>query len=98
MFVALLIAGVLATDAAAPAVAPEPVGAAHAKPATPGLTYAPPKAADQKDDQLVCTTQAVLGSRMPVRRCRTVGDIKDRSLNDRQMVEHAQSNLQWRSN
>lgn len=95
MFIALLMAGVLTTGAAA-AAAPAP--ATQAKPAAPGLTYAPAKAADQKDDQLVCTTQAVLGSRMPVRRCRTVGDIKDRSLNDRQMVEHAQSNLQWRSN
>lgn len=69
----------------------EPVGPAAAKPAaTEPMTYAPPKAADAKDNQLVCRTEGVLGSRMPVRRCRTVADMKDRQLQDRAAIEHAQ--------
>ena len=56
------------------------------------------KAADQKDSQMVCKSEAVLGSRLPVRRCRTVGDIKDRMLQDQQQVQRAQANLQERSN
>jgi hypothetical protein len=67
-------------------------------PTTPAITYAPPKVVDQKDNQLVCRTEPVLGTRLPVRRCRSVGDMKDRTLNDRQMVEHVQENLQLRSN
>mgnify|MGYP001553863565 CR=1 FL=1 len=92
-----------AAAAAAPADAPPPAATTVA-PATaqapphPTLTYAPPKAADQKDDQMVCETKAVLGSRLPVRRCHTVADIKARQMNDREMVEHAQANLQIRSN
>ncbi|HEY2749753.1 hypothetical protein [Phenylobacterium sp.] len=65
---------------------------------TAGPAYAPAKASEQKDTQLVCKSEPVLGSRLPVRRCRTVGDIKDRSLQDRQEVEHAQQNLQIRGN
>ncbi|WP_372783012.1 hypothetical protein [Phenylobacterium sp.] len=102
---ALVIAASLAAGAAAaaPSEAPPPPAttvspATATAPPASTLTYAPPKAADQKDDQLVCQSQAVLGSRLPVRRCRTVADIKDRQRNDREMVEHAQSNLQIRSN
>jgi hypothetical protein len=60
------------------------------KPAQPPMTYAPPKAAEAKDNQLVCKTEAVLGSRMPVRRCHTVAEIKDRQQQDRAAIEHAQ--------
>src|SRR5689334_14067686 len=92
MFVSLLIAAAAATTApaAAPSVAPAEV-TAPVSGAPSG--YAPPKAADQKDFQLVCRSEAVLGSRLPVRRCRTVADIKDRGLQDRQQIEHAQQNL-----
>jgi hypothetical protein len=57
------------------------------------MTYAPPKAADQKDDQLVCKSEAVLGSR----RCRTVGEIKDRALQDQQAIDRAQANIHIKS-
>jgi hypothetical protein len=96
MFLAMLAAAALATEVtAAPAPAP---GAPAAAPVAGAMTYAPPKAADQKDDQLVCKTTAVLGSRLPVRRCATVGDVKDRAQQDRETIRHAQENLQWRSN
>ena len=94
MFVPLLLAGALMAQVAPAA----PEAAVPARPASPSTTYAPPKAADQKDDQMVCSNQAVLGSRLPVRRCRTVRDIKERTFNDQQMVDHAQQNLQIRSN
>ena len=93
MFVALLFASALMTDAVS---APTP--AAPAKPAAPAMTYAPAKAADQKDDQLVCKSEAVLGSRLPVRRCRTVRDIRDRELQDQQAVDRAQANISIRGN
>jgi hypothetical protein len=67
-----------------------PAPAAPKTEAAPPLTYAPPKAADAKEAQLVCRTEAVLGSRLPVRRCRTVADIRDRQQQDREAIEHAQ--------
>ena len=67
-----------------------PAPAAPKSEATPPVTYAPPKAADAKENQMVCRTEAVLGSRLPVRRCHTVADIRDRQLQDRQEIEHAQ--------
>ncbi len=104
MIIALGLTATLSLLAAAadpPGTAPAaPVGQASGVTIKPEstVTYAPPKAADQKDEQVVCHSEAVLGSRLPVRRCRTVRDIKDRMLNDQQMVEHAQQNLQIRSN
>jgi len=99
VIVSILVAGVLMTEAAAAppttTVAPATV---TGQPAPPAVSYAPPKAADQKDDQIVCRSEAVLGSRLPVRRCRTVHDIKDRMLQDQQAVDRAQANLQTRSN
>lgn len=97
MFISILVASaVLAQVSATPA----PVSSAEVSgaPAGPVMTYAPPKAADQKDNQLVCKSEAVLGSRLPVRRCRTVADIKDRMLQDQQAVDRAQANLQIKSN
>ena len=82
MIVLLLAAAAVLTDAT---VAPLPV-----KPAPRPLTYAPAKAVDAKPDQLVCKSEPVLGSRMPVRRCHTVADIAERQLQDRQAIEHAQ--------
>ncbi|HEY2356331.1 MAG TPA: hypothetical protein VGH86_02685, partial [Phenylobacterium sp.] len=96
------LASLIATGAAAAAPAEPPVASVTVTgappPTTPAITYAPPKVVDQKDNQLVCRTEPVLGTRLPVRRCRSVGDMKDRTLNDRQMVEHVQENLQLRSN
>ncbi|MFL5297802.1 MAG: hypothetical protein ACJ798_15615 [Phenylobacterium sp.] len=98
--VVVFAGGVLAavSVSAASAAGVDPAAPAPAPAVQAGPTYAPPKAADQKDGQLICRSEAVLGSRMPVRRCRTVGDIKDRQLQDRQNVEHAQQNLQIRGN
>src|SRR4051812_24080022 len=102
---AVLAASLAVVGAEAPAQTPTPpAAAAGVSPvivvsATPpaGPVYAPAKAADQKDDQFVCKTEAVLGSRLPVRRCRTVHDMNDRAREDREMVDRAQSNLQIRS-
>jgi hypothetical protein len=79
--------------ASASTYAPTPVASP-----TAGPVYAPAKASEQKDNQFLCKSEPVIGSRLPVRRCRTVGDIKDRSLQDRQEIEHAQTNLQIRGN
>jgi hypothetical protein len=86
----------LSTAAGPPDGTPAPASQAAPVVVTPAppLTYAPAKAADQKDDQLVCHTEAVLGSRLPVRRCRTVRDIKERMLSDQQAIDRAQANLQ----
>ena len=100
MLLSLVLAGALLDQAAAPAQQPTvaPATVNGDRPAAASMTYAPAKAADQKDSQLVCKSEAVLGSRLPVRRCRTVGDIKDRMLQDQQQVQRAQANLQERSN
>jgi hypothetical protein len=99
MLLSLFLAGaLLAEPPAAPTPAPTVAPATVSKPPAPQMTYAPAKAADQKDGQLVCKSEAVLGSRLPVRRCRTVGDIKDRALQDQQAVERAQANINIRSN
>ena len=92
MFVSILAAGFLLTDAVT-AAPPAPAAAPTAAKAAPTMTYAPPKAADQKDEQLVCKSEPVLGSRLPVRRCRTVADIKDRRLQDQQAIDRAQANV-----
>jgi hypothetical protein len=98
MLLSLFLAATLLSE---PPAAPAPSTVAPAtvvKPAAPQMTYAPAKAADQKDDQLICKSEAVLGSRLPVRRCRTVRDVKDRALQDQQAVERAQANINIRSN
>ena len=87
MILSLLV--VTALWAGPPAAAPQEAHQTGPKTEAP-MTYAPPKAAEAKDNQLVCRTEAVLGSRLPVRRCHTVAEIKDRQLQDREMVEHAQ--------
>ena len=92
-------AALLAQSAAAPPPDPSTVAPATVtKPAAAPMTYAPAKAADQKDDQLICKSEPVLGSRLPVRRCRTVADMKDRMLQDQQAVERAQANIHIKSN
>jgi len=99
MLLSVLLAGALFAEAAA---APTPQTVAPAtvtgdKAAAP-MTYAPPKAADQKDNQLICKSEPVLGSRLPVRRCHTVADVKDRMLQDQQAIDRAQANLNIKSN
>jgi hypothetical protein len=94
-----LLAAVLVMGQAAPASAPAVATAAPADVIAPKatvITYAPPKAADQKPDQLVCKMENPIGSRIPVRRCRSVGDIADKALQDRMQIEHAQQNIQMR--
>ena len=86
-----LMAATLLMSQAAPAAAPAP--APEATPKATNVTYAPPKAADQKDDQLVCKMELPIGSKIPKRTCRSVGDIRDKALQDRLQIEHAQQNI-----
>jgi hypothetical protein len=100
MLLSALLVGAVLSQAAPPAAPPTTVAPATVtgeRPAGAPLTYAPAKAADQKNDQLVCKSEAVLGSRLPVRRCRTVGDIKDRALQDQQAIDRAQANIHIKS-
>jgi hypothetical protein len=80
MISAILAAGILLADA---------MQAQDTKPTTvtPATSIAP-----KKDDtqEMVCHSEPVLGSRMPVKRCRTKGEMATRKLEDRQTVERMQ--------
>ncbi len=94
MFIGVLTAALLMAQAqAAPAPASPTTVAPAVVTSKTAITYAPPKAADQKDNQLVCRNELPMGSRIPVRRCRSVGDMRDRALQDRMQIEHAQANI-----
>ena len=91
---AVLVALALAVATSAAAQTP-PSGAPAAKEAaantvSPATAVGPKATAPDDPNKLVCKSEPVLGSRLPVRRCRTVADIRDRQLQDRQSVEHAQ--------
>ena len=77
MIVALLAATVLLADAA-PAASPTPA----AKPAAQKTAEA--------NNRLVCKSEPVLGSRMPVKKCRTVGDAAQEKLEAQQALERMQ--------
>jgi hypothetical protein len=62
---------------------------AAAQPAPPAKAEAPEKAKDDSN-AMVCRSEPVLGSRMPVKRCRTKGDMAAQKLEDRQAIERAQ--------
>lgn len=83
MISAILAAAVLLADTTAA------VQAQEAKPTTvtPATSVAP-----KKDDsqEMVCHSEQVLGSRMPVKRCRTKGDMAAQKLEDRQALERMQ--------
>jgi hypothetical protein len=76
MFVAMLAATVLLADATAAAPANQP---------------APAQAAKKADDQkLVCHTEQVLGSRLPVKKCRTAEQAAADKEAARQDLDRAQ--------
>jgi len=79
MFVALIAATLLMADATTAAAANTPAPAA-AQPAK--------KKAD--DQQMVCKSEEVLGSRLPVKRCRTAAQAAADKQNAREELERAQ--------
>ena len=82
MIVALLAATILMADAAPAAT---PTAASAAKVST---TATAQKTADS--NKLVCKSEPVLGSRMPVKKCRTVGDAAAEKLEAQQALERMQ--------
>jgi N-acetylglutamate synthase/N-acetylornithine aminotransferase len=91
MIVALLAATVLLADVA-PAVTPA-AGAPTAKAAAPTTAQ---KTADA-NTKLVCKSEPVLGSRMPVKKCRTVGDAAAEKLEAQQALERMQGDNAYSS-
>jgi hypothetical protein len=81
MIVALLAATILMADAA-PAATPTPVDA----------KAAPAAVKKTSNDQLVCRSEPVLGSRMPVKKCRTAGDAAMEKLEAQQNLAKMQGN------
>jgi hypothetical protein len=80
MLVALLAATMLMADAstAAPANPPAPASAAQ------------PDKKKTEDQQVVCKSEVVLGSRMPVKKCRTASQAAADKQNAREELERAQ--------
>jgi hypothetical protein len=83
MISAILAAGILLADTTA---------ALQAQGAKPTTVAPATSVAARKDDsqEMVCHSEEVLGSRMPVKRCRTKGEMATRKLEDRQTVERMQ--------
>jgi hypothetical protein len=78
MFVALIAATLMMADAttgAAPS-SPPPAAAAAAQPA--------------KKAEMVCKSEQVLGSRLPVKKCRTVDQAAQDKQDAREQLDHAQ--------
>jgi len=78
MIVALLAATVLLADAA-PAATPAPAAKTEVQ-----------KAAAADQNKLICKSEPVLGSRMPVKKCRTVGDAAAEKLQAQQELNRMQ--------
>jgi hypothetical protein len=77
--------------AAAMLLADTTAAAQPAQPAQPAKTEAAaPQKAKDDPNTMVCRSEPVLGSRMPVKRCRTKGDMAAQKLEDRQAIERAQ--------
>jgi len=79
MFVALIAATLLMADAASAAPTTPPPAAPAAQPAK--------KAEGQ---QMVCKSEQVIGSRLPVKKCRTVEQAAQDKADAREQLEHAQ--------
>jgi hypothetical protein len=80
MFVALIAATVLMADAGA---------SAPANPPAPAAAAAQP-AKKAEDKQLVCKSEQVLGSRLPVKKCRTVEQAAQDKQDARDQLDRAQ--------
>ena len=77
MFVAMLAATILMADATTAAPTNTPA--------------APAETAKKADDQkLVCHTEQILGSRMPVKKCRTAEQAKQDKQDARDQLDRAQ--------
>jgi len=83
MIVALLAATVLLADVT-PAAAP-----ANAAPAAKAQPTTGQKTADA-NSKLICKSEPVLGSRMPVKKCRTAGDAAAEKIEAQQALERMQ--------
>jgi curli biogenesis system outer membrane secretion channel CsgG len=79
MFVALIAATVLMADAASAAPTTTPAATAAAQPA---------KKADGQ--QMVCKTEQVIGSRLPVKKCRTAEQAAQEKADAREQLDKAQ--------
>ena len=92
MISAILVAGMLLADSTAALQAAPDATATPAKPAaTQTVAQATGVAAKQRDPEaLVCKSEPVLGSRLPIKRCRTQGDMAQQKLQDRQALERSQ--------
>lgn len=90
MIVALLAATVLLADVTPASTL---AAASTAKAAAPTTAQ---KAADS-NAKLVCKSEAVLGSRMPVKKCRTVGDAAAEKIEAQQALERMQGDNNYSS-
>jgi hypothetical protein len=93
MISAILVAGMLLADSTAALQAAPDATATPAKPAATAQTVsqATGVAAKQRDPEaLVCKSEPVLGSRLPIKRCRTQGDMAQQKIQDRQALERSQ--------
>jgi len=79
--IALLAATVLLADAA-PAATPAP--------AAPAAKAEGQKTAAADQNKLICKSEPVLGSRMPVKKCRTAGDAAAEKLQAQQELAKMQ--------
>jgi hypothetical protein len=90
MISAILVAGMLLADSTAALQAAPDATATPAKPAAT-VSQATGVAAKQRDPEaLVCKSEPVLGSRLPVKRCRSQGDMAQQKIQDRQALERTQ--------
>lgn len=88
MIVAMFAATVLLADTTA-ALQSNPTTATPAGPATAAAQPAPKKQANNQAD-LICKSEPVLGSRMPVRKCRTSTQAAQDKLDAQADLERAQ--------
>ena len=88
MILALLAATAMQTTPASPSAA-APGNAVS--PVVISREAAEAKRAAQDPNTLVCKTEPVLGSRMPVKKCATVGQMAMRKFEDRQSLEKIQA-------
>jgi hypothetical protein len=89
MIIAILAAGMLLADTTATLQAP-PDAAAKPAATAEGKKQSDPNA-------LVCKSEMVVGSRLPIKRCRTQAQIDAQKLEDRQALERTQIRTEGRA-
>jgi hypothetical protein len=93
MISAILMAGMLLADTTAALQTTPDATTPAAKPTATAHTASQATAPAAKKDNpmaLVCRSEPVLGSRLPVKRCRTQGDVETEKLESRQALERSQ--------